>query len=184
MKHTIVETVFTYPKPLLKAWKDGEKSWIPQGISVPQDVFNQPNYHFGEYYALAQFAELGWKGSAFYALGDWEPNNSKYDEGRSLIAKYINPKRLAVFKALRKELLAGEPDLFLYKDDGSVLFMEVKKESDRISEAQIECLSQIKSILGCEVGVVYLAEEERDYTPKRYEIDHIALPDSWFNKLK
>ncbi|WP_411992072.1 VRR-NUC domain-containing protein [Agarivorans sp. DSG3-1] len=181
MKTTISEIVFTYQKSLLEAWKEGDKSWIPDELFVPDEVFNQPHYHFGEYFTLSKFQELGWHGSAYYALGNWEPNNTKYDEGRALIAKYIDPKRLSVLKALREGLLAGEPDLFLYKEDGSVLFVEVKKEKDRLSQAQLDCLSQIKSILNCDIGVVYLSEEEKDYNPKSYELDCVVIPPDWFN---
>ncbi|EOY5687853.1 VRR-NUC domain-containing protein, partial [Vibrio cholerae] len=88
---------------------------------------NQPNYHFGEYYVLKKYLELGWQGTAFYALGDWELNNDKYVQGRAAVAQFVHPIRLAIFKALRQGLTSGEPDLFLYKDDGSVLFVEVKR---------------------------------------------------------
>ncbi|CAH8242497.1 hypothetical protein VAE122_50012 [Vibrio aestuarianus] len=67
----------------------------------------------------------------------------------------------------------------LYKDDGTVLFIEVKKESDKLSDTQIICLSQIKSILGCDVAVVYLAEETKTYQPKTHELDLVELPRNW-----
>lgn len=182
MQFEVTETIFTYPNALLEAWKNGDKHWIPQSLLVPQDVYNQPNYHFGEYFALKQYLEQGWQGTAFYALGDWEPNNEKYDHGRAMVAKYIDPIRLAMFKALRHGLTAGEPDLFLYKDDGSVLFVEVKKQSDRLSPSQLVCLAQIKSILNCDVGVAYLAEEKQVYQPKTYELNIFDVPQAWIER--
>ncbi len=179
MKIDLTETIFTYPQGLLDGWKNGEKGWIPDSLFVPPEVYNQPHYHFGEYYALKKYLELGWQGTAYYALGDWEPNNTKYDQGRAIVAEFIDPIRLAMFKALRKGLTSGEPDLMLYKPDGSVLFAEVKKQSDRLSATQLECLGQIKSILDCDVAVVYLAEEHQSYTPKTYELDFVELPKYW-----
>lgn len=182
MKFKVTETVFSYPQSLLDDWKSGCKDWIPESLFVPQDVHNQPNYHFGEYYALKQYLEIGWHGTAFYALGDWEPNNDKYNQGRAIVAKYTDPIRLAMFKALRKGLTSGEPDLMLYKEDGSVLFVEVKKQSDRISKSQLICMAQIKSILGCDVAVAYLAEDNQVYKPKSYVLDIIEFPHSWIKR--
>ncbi|EKO3892347.1 VRR-NUC domain-containing protein [Vibrio metschnikovii] len=182
MNFEITETIFSYPQFLLDDWKNGNKGWIPESLFVPQDVYNQPNYHFGEYYALKKYLELGWQGTAFYALGDWELNNDKYEQGRAVVAKYINPTRLAMLKVLRQGLTSGEPDLFLYKEDGSVLFVEVKKGSDRLSQSQLVCLSQIKSILGCDVAVVYLTEENQVYEPKTYMLDVIEFPASWIER--
>lgn len=179
MKFQLEETVITYPKQLLDDWKAGDKSWIPDELFVPDEIYNQTSFHFGEYFTLKTFIDAGWSGTAYYALGDWEPTNAKYDEGRALVAKLINPKRLALLKTLRKGLSSGEPDLMLYKDDGTVLFIEVKKESDKLSDTQIICLSQIKSILGCDVAVVYLAEETKTYQPKTHELDLVELPRNW-----
>ncbi|WPC75933.1 VRR-NUC domain-containing protein [Vibrio porteresiae] len=182
MKFVLSETVFTYPKVLLDAWKEGKKDWIPDSLLVPQDVYNQPHYHFGEYYALTKYLELGWEGTAFYALGDWEPNNDKYEHGRAMVAKYMHPIRLAMFKSLRQGLTSGEPDLFLYKEDGSVMFVEVKKETDRVSKSQLICMEQIKSILACDVAVVYLSEENKVYTPKSYELNVVSVPQTWIER--
>ena len=178
----VTETIFTYPSKLLEEWKNGDKGWVPESLFVPQDVHNQPNYHFGEYYALKKYLEQGWRGTAFYALGDWEPNNDKYVHGRAMVSKYIDPIRLTMFKALRQGLTSGEPDLFLYKDDGSVLFVEVKKQSDRVSKSQLICMEQIKSILGCDVAVVYLAEENQVYKPKSYELNVVSIPQAWLER--
>ncbi|TKF14857.1 VRR-NUC domain-containing protein [Vibrio genomosp. F6] len=178
MKFNVKETVFSYPQSMLDEWKIGHKEWIPESLFVPNEVYNQPRYHFGEYFALKQYLDAGWQGTAYYALGDWEPNNVKYDQGRAIVAKYIDPIRLTIFKALRQGLTSGEPDLMLYKEDGSVLFVEVKKESDRISKSQLICLAQIKSILGCDVAVTYLTESNKVYKAKTYELDILEVPQS------
>lgn len=182
MTYEIVETVFTYPNSLLIEWKKGKKEWIPETLFVPNDVFNQQNYHFGEYYALKKYMELGWKGTAFYALGDWELKNAKYTKGRELVSRYVDPIRLSMLKALRKGISKGEPDLMLFKEDGSLMFVEVKKQSDCVSKEQLICLAQIKSILGCEVAIAYLAEENRKYTAKKYELNVFEIPPQWLDR--
>jgi hypothetical protein len=68
----------------------------------------------------------------------------------------------------------GLPDLFLYNQKGAFQFLEVKKESDTISENQLLYLALIKAVLECHVGIVYLVEEGRTYTPKVYALPQIA----------
>ena len=65
----------------------------------------------------------------------------------------------------------GEPDLFLHHPDGRLLFLEVKKGRDRVSQEQLECLAQIHGILHADVGIVYLAEAGLHYRPKTYDLD-------------
>ncbi|MCK7497779.1 MAG: VRR-NUC domain-containing protein [Comamonadaceae bacterium] len=66
---------------------------------------------------------------------------------------------------------AGEPDLFLFKESGLFMFVEVKKGADRVGPAQLECIAQIRAILRCPVEIVYATDRE-GYVPKR--IDSIS----------
>lgn len=52
MLFRFTETVIPYKTAELTSWKEGDKSLIPDGNDVPSIVYNQPNYHFGEYYVL------------------------------------------------------------------------------------------------------------------------------------
>lgn len=176
MIHTIKETVFTYPQRQLDDWIKGEREWLPLSLSTPTVVEQQPNEYFGAYFGLSQYMKQGWLGTAFYALGNWEPDNPLYTEGRILLAQYINPNKLSLFKGLRTGLTSGEPDLFLYKPDGSILFVVVKKENEYLSDAELICLSNIKSVLECDVEVAYLAKEGSRYTPKSYDIKVVQFP--------
>lgn len=115
MIHTIKETVFTNHQRLLDDWIKGKREWLPLSLFTPTVVEQQPN----EYFGLSQYMKQGWLGTAFYALGNWEPDNPLYTEGRILLAQYINPNKLSLFKGLRTGVTSGEPDLFLYKTDGS-----------------------------------------------------------------
>ena len=67
---------------------------------------------------------------------------------------------------------AGEPDLFLYRDDcPRFKFAEVKKGNDRLREPQLICIAQILAVLQCEVDIVYVREESKPYVPKKYRLD-------------
>jgi hypothetical protein len=176
MKHIIEEQILVYEQEQLNQWKSGDKSLIPHFIDLHSDYKNQQSYHFGEIFVISAFHRLqGWKGFRFYALGTWEPNNQKYDRSREMIAKLFPARKLAEFREARREQDRtsgkGEPDVMLYNDNGQSLFLEVKKGSDKIFDAQLTCLAQIKSILGAEIGIIYVREESQKYTPKKYELD-------------
>lgn len=174
MIHIIEETVIEYLPSDLMDWKAGRRERWLNG-SVPAHVLNQPTYHFGEYFVLAHYSMLGWKGFRFYALGNWEPTNPKLQEGRNAIERCFEQGKLSDFRRKRVECGRadgkGEPDLFLAHPNGSSLFLEVKKERDIISPEQLECLAQIHGILHADIGVVYLAEAGVPYRPKRYDLD-------------
>lgn len=176
LKQIIEEQILVFKQEQLDKWKAGDKSLIPDFIELHSDYKNQQAYHFGEIFVISTFHQLyGWKGFRFYALGTWEPNNQKYNRSRDMIANLFPAKKLSEFREARREQDkvsgTGEPDVMLYNDNGQTLFLEVKKGSDRIFDAQLTCLTQIKSILGADVGIVYLRETNQRYTPKKYELD-------------
>ncbi len=174
MLHIFTEIVLPYEASDLTDWSSGRRErWLTG--EAPAHVANQPNYHFGEYFVLAEYAKRGWTGHRFYALGEWEPNNPKLSAGRADIDKFFSKDLLAKFRRARVECGRadgkGEPDVFLVADNGQTLFLEVKKQQDKVSGAQLECMAQIKGILGSEVGIVYLRETTQTYKAKCYELD-------------
>ena len=175
MKYEFTESVLPYNPTLYDAWKKGGRDFLPKNYQIPDEVVNQPNFHFGEHYVWAHYLKLGWQGFIWYAIGQWEPNNTKYDLGRGKVNELFNDKDLEEIRDLRKGILSGEPDLFFYKDDGSTLFIEVKKGNDKPSDAQLTCMAQIKSILGAEVGITYLVPEGIEHVPKTYELDLVKF---------
>ena len=186
MLATIDETVLVYDKRQLDAWKSGDKALIPQFVKIPAIVGNQPGYHFGEMYALRWYHEReGWLGFSSYALGSQYAGSERRAEGRAKAEEVIPRSRLMKLRRLRsgEHLGTGEPDLFLYKTDGSFKFVEVKKQRDRLSAAQLSCIAQILAVLKCPVDIAYLRERSQDYTAKRYVFDlktmkGSRLPDS------
>lgn len=151
-KLSIEEEVLEYEQHQLDQWKAGDKSLIPDFLDIYSDYQNQPSNHFGEIFVLDHYNKnYGWKGFRFYALGTWEPNNPKYDRSRKKIGELFSKEKMVRFWTSRvqedKRSGKGEPDLMLYNDEGEVLFIEVKKESDKIFDEQLRCLAQIKAIL-------------------------------------
>jgi hypothetical protein len=149
----------TYAQAELDAWVSGAREkWAQEPL--PSHVLNQPKYHFAEYFVLAHFRALGWRGHRFYAIGDWEPSSAKLASGRADLARVFPPENLSALKAARiaagRADGKGEPDLFLFRDDGASMFLEVKKDRDKLAPAQIECLRQIRQHLGSTVQVVRL----------------------------
>jgi len=165
--YRITELVLTYTQNELDSWKKGDKSLVPDWVDISDVIYNQPNYHFGEYYVLRYFGNTGWRGFVDYGIGTWEPENHRYDKGRKKIEDIFSFSKLSKIRRIREGLSSGEPDVFLYRNSGETLFLEVKKENDRISQEQLVCLAQIKGILESEVGVVYLKEASK-YTSQKY----------------
>ena len=174
MHFVIKEEVLKYQLSDLADWKAGKRQQWLQGTAHPH-VANQPNYHFGEYFVIAHYARLGWQGHRFYALGNWEPNSQKLKDGRDALARTFEPCKLAEFRLAREACGRldgkGEPDVFLVHPVHGALFLEVKKGRDRTSPEQLECLAQIRGILGANVGVVYLAKAGVPHTPRIYELE-------------
>lgn len=149
----------TYSRADYDSWVSGFRDKWVSG-PVPAQVVNQPTYHFAEYFVLAYFRSLGWQGHRFYALGSWEPHNPKISAGRADIKRLFPTETLQKFNQAR-ELVGrsdgkGEPDLFLFREDGATMFVEVKKDRDKLAPEQIECLQQIRSLLNSNVCVVHL----------------------------
>jgi hypothetical protein len=159
MLHDVPLMDLTYTQEDFDTWASGSREeWAPG--QLPEHVVNQPTYHFSEYFVLAYFRARGWRGHRFYALGDWEPRNSKLAAGRTDMTRMFSDEKLTAFKALRTLVGRadgkGEPDLFLFRDDGSTMFIEVKRDRDTLKPEQIECLQQIQALLGSVVMVVHL----------------------------
>jgi hypothetical protein len=177
MLHTFEETVLTYRSEQLAAWRNGDKSLMPQHVEHRAIVDNQPSYHFGEAFVLSHFSALGWSGFMDYVLmPQVEPNIARHYHGRRQLELVADPAKLKAFRNERNKLEDGrrgygEPDLFLYKPTGEIKFVEVKKQGDTLKDNQLICMAQLREFLGCEAEIVYLHEGgRRARTPRRYSI--------------
>ncbi len=181
MIHSFEEIVLTYRAEQYEAWTRGDKSLIPPFHPTHDIVLNQPRYHFGEFLTLDHFHRAeAWLGFRFFALGvTADLNHPRYAPGGEMIHRMIPANRLESFRNARStdpreyRNAKGEPDLFLYKPTGEVLFLEVKKGQDSPDNEryQLRCLTQIRSILGCRAEIVYVREERQRYSPRTYTID-------------
>jgi hypothetical protein len=163
MLHTFDEMVLTYDANQLTAWKNGDKSLMPHFVEKRAIVANQPAYHFGEAFVLDYFHRAeGWLGFADYMLmPEVEPGIARHYRGRTMLERVAPAPRLRALRDERRRSLDGrrgygEPDLFLYKPSGEMMFVEVKKQSDTVKDNQLVCLAQIREFLGCPAHVVYL----------------------------
>jgi hypothetical protein len=169
----ITEVVLSYQAAVREKWNAGDKSLLPPFAERPPILFEQPHYHFGEALALRHYHMMlpfGWKGFSNYALGKQFPHSARRLKGRLKVEEVIPRKLLEHFRAVRSDVYAGEPDLFLYRDDGSFMFVEVKR-SDRLGRAQMTCIAHILSIFKCEVDIVRVCDESRVPRPRSYQFD-------------
>jgi len=173
----IQEKIFFYKKAQLVAWKNGDKSLTPDFLQDRSSFLTQPDYSFGEVFALNHYHETeGWHGFLSYALGFQYPHSQARANGRKKVEEIIPIEKLARFRQLRgksreTDFGTGEPDLFLYKNTGEYKFAEVKKQTDRMRPSQFKCLAQIVAGLECQVEVIYLCEEGHAHAPKIYLLD-------------
>jgi len=173
---SINDIVLDYDPDELTRWKSGDKSLAPAFMARPKIWQTQPRYHFGEAFVLRHFhVNEGWFGFADYAIGPQYPNSERRRAGREELKRRVPADSLAALCALRAadprhRFGSGEPDLFLYHPDGRLMFLEVKKQGDRTSAAQLECLGQISTTIVCTVGVVYLNPIGHHRTPRSYEL--------------
>jgi len=177
MRYVIDEVTLEYDPSDYEAWASGVKEkWLAG--EPPGHVLNQPRYHFGEYFVLSHYSSSGWQGHRFYALGEWEPKSSKLSAGRAALSNSFDTAQLQAFRSQRvlsgRADGKGEPDLFLRKQDGSALFLEVKKDRDEVTEEQLQCLAQIRAVLNAQVGVVRIIPIGAKSHSRRYELDLVA----------
>ena len=183
MLHAFDEMVLTYRAEQYDSWVGGDKSLVPPWHEVHDIVRNQPRYHFAEFLALDHFHRTeGWRGFRFFVLGASDDmKNDRYAPGGRKIESLFPADRLTAFRKARSsdprefKWAKGEPDLLLYKEDGQVLFLEIKKGKDAPDDEryQLRCLSQIRSILGCRAEIVYVAREGQRYSARRHNYELI-----------
>jgi hypothetical protein len=104
------------------------------------------------------------------------PNSVNRASGRAKVEEVIPVTKLTQFRKLRGQgrdarFGTGEPDLFLYNASGAYMFVEVKKQTDRISSTQLRCMAQIIATFDCPVEIVYLCEVGRQHAPRSYNLD-------------
>jgi Holliday junction resolvase-like predicted endonuclease len=151
------EKLFLYKRELETEWNSG---WLKgKWHNEYPELFNeedydiakaQGSYHFGEWAVAKYYYSHGYKVLIENYMSDDHRDKCKIIEG---IIKEES-KRDLIHPLGPKGRRIGEPDLFVYKDDGEYLFVEVKKGSDKVSERQRIQLENIEK----EVGKVIIAK--------------------------
>jgi hypothetical protein len=170
----VTERVLLYRQDELDAWKAGDRSMVPDFYPAGLLSRNQLAYGFAEMLTLRHYHdEAGWLGFLHYDLAASYPCQRRRLLGRRRVREIIPQDRLQQLRAVMHQPRGspGQPDLFLYRDVGDFMFVEVKKGSDRLREPQYRSIAQIMAVLGCPVDIVYAREERQRRRPKRYAFD-------------
>jgi hypothetical protein len=125
---------------------------------------------------MRYFAVEGWCAYRFYVLG-YEPDlrNPRFAAGGREVRRIISEDKPAAFTAARGtgRIDKGEPDVFLFNERGESMFAEVKVDQDQLDAEgiQLQCLAQIRTILGCRAEIVRVLEETRARQPRTYWVE-------------
>jgi len=185
MRQVFREIVVTYKKAERDAWNAAKgaakRALIPAFHDMHPTALQmydlQPKYHFGEFHVLRHYHSTGdWLGFRFYVLA-YLPDlkNPRFTAGGLQVRKILPREKLEAYIKARGagRTDGGEPDVFLYKATGEVMFLEGKVGNDPMHPEgkQLQSLAQIRSILGCRAEVVRLVEETTNYRPKTYWVE-------------
>jgi hypothetical protein len=176
--HHFREIVLPYKPEAREAWTAGDTRLIPPGHPVPRDIANQRKNHFPEFYVLDHYRRTeGWSGYRWYVLCVVRDHGTeKYGPGGVALERVIPPVKLAALRRARssdeleRDNGKGEPDLFLYRDNGEFMFIETKM-GDAVDPAQLKCLAQIRSILECAAEIVRIVPEGEKVRERVYSIE-------------
>ena len=149
--------VVCYPAKLLNEWKRGRLILLWQcrykGLFTEDDfriAWNQRHsgQRFAEWRAAIHYHNKGYRVLSRYYRRIWE---AKFREAEAVIGKrginLLTPKRKG----------AVPPDLLVYRrGQRSYFFVEVKRDSDRLSNKQKEFFLAIEKLLGHPVRVLWL----------------------------
>lgn len=130
---------------------------------------------FGEYLVGNFFAEAGylWIHHDFDVFGACKPG--KYPLAKEILIKYMGREKYesarTLYKAVRGFAKVEQPDLFIYKPDGSeIRFAESKRLDtyDKLRESQVRGLAMFSLLLGCKAEVFEVLDisKKGQYEPK------------------
>lgn len=162
MKVVIPTRILTFSKEQLNCWKQGDRDDCidPYCRKLPG------SYGFGEYIAGKYYEGLGyeWIHHDYNLFG----GNilGKYPRAESILRKYFGDERYEKGRGFSKDfsqyVKIQEPDLMVYKHDGSeLLFAECKRHDthDKLNEKQVKGLALLKLLFDCSVEVIEIIEE-------------------------
>ncbi|MGG1554509.1 hypothetical protein [Paenibacillus ferrarius] len=155
----------TFTKEQYSQWKSGSRD----------DCFDSyckklpGTMGFGEYIAGKYFESLGyeWIHHDYNLLGG--NKLGKYPKAEAIFRRYFGDDRFEkgrqLYPSFSKSVRIEEPDLMLYKQDGSeIRFAECKRHDthDKLRDSQIRGLALLKLLFDCPVEVIHVLEEGKE----------------------
>lgn len=121
---------------------------------------------FGEYIAGRFYESLGYKW-IHHDYNLFGGNRlGKYPKAEAIIRRYFGDDRYekgrGFYPSFSSYIGLQEPDLMVYRPDGSeILFAECKRHdtNDKLNEDQVRGLALLKLLFGCHVELVEIVEE-------------------------
>lgn len=159
-------TIIYYTKEYLEKWRDREliKSWKKQFPDLVQDhhyqiLVNAKNkmsvYTFYEYFTGFEYVKKGYK-FIFepyvenFLLQDYKSQEIKNIKSKfiCIVKNIIGDDKFEKLMEVCQNYKTGQPDLFIYKEDGSdFFFAEIKSEKDKLRSHQSELISNIQKLI-------------------------------------
>lgn len=163
---TIEKITIPYNKELLARWKQRDPQIVP-GFMLEwkgPDISN--GYGFGEW-----MSERYLRNQGYYVFSndfDFISKTSKFDRFNKMIETMLSQEELSDFKNnvninRQKGYSVENIDLFVYDLD-RYFFAEVKKEKDKLREAQLRFIYLAEKHLGIESKLIYLCDKTTDIT--------------------
>jgi len=160
----------------LQQWRSRKliKKWKKQFPDLVEDhhfnsLINPSNkitdFTFYEYFTGFDFVKKGYRFIFEPYVENYLLQNYKSEELRVLKLKFLNAMKDVVgeekferLKVVCHDFKTGQPDLFIYKSDGSdYFFAECKSENDKLRPHQNKLINLIKKIVP--VKIVYLIKK-------------------------
>jgi VRR-NUC domain len=157
----VIQFTLHYPADLLKDWKSGRihRKWYEEdmGTFCERDLQNadgqcRKGYHFGEWFAVRHFRKQGYEvlpPKYLHPTRERSVRKATTELGEPAVAFLMQKRKFGT--ELRK---SPRPDLLVFNLNPKIFFfVEVKRDTDRLSSAQRQFFPMIEKMLGCEVQI-------------------------------
>jgi|GEM_PF-1423240 len=125
---------------------------------------------FGEYIAGTYYESLGyaWIHHDYNLLGGNQLG--KYPKAEAILRHYFGNERFErgrqVYPSFSPFVRMQEPDLLIYKPDGSeIRFAECKRDDtgDKLNDSQVRGLALLHLLFACPVEIIHIVEEGKEH---------------------
>ena len=154
----MIQKELKYNKDLLSEWRKKslrELWWEKYGVFDCEDLRiaitqSRHGYHFGEWYVATKFAKQGYK-VLVEKYRSHKTHKQKYDK----LFDYFTPEEVDFLTKSKNQ----PPDLFVFNKKER-FFVEVKRDTDKMSPSQKKFFEEIEKRLRCEILIYHLRLSE------------------------